>query len=121
MIDGEKVIIGGKEYIFADLNFKAVKKVFPYIQLLNDPSNAGYMDAVSKIVTIGLQRNYPDITEDFIDENLELAEMPDLMEIITKQLTKKKNQAIPAQVTNPSIGENSILGSLPPQDGPGNT
>jgi hypothetical protein len=108
MIDGMNVIIGDKKYIFADLNFKTVQKIFPYIQLLNNPSSDNYMDAVLKIITAGLQRNYPEITEDFISENLQFSEIPDIMLVITNQLTKKKNPETLATQTNQSTGVESI-------------
>jgi hypothetical protein len=121
MIDGAKIIIGGKEYTLPDLNLKTVQKVYAYFPVLGDPSNSEFITAIIKVITAGLQRNYPDITEDEIAENALFHEIQELSVAITNQFTKKKQMGMLAPQTNQSTGENSTPESLPPQAGPGNT
>lgn len=118
MIEGPKVIINDKEYILADFNFKTIQKVFPYIALLSKPTDPNYMEAVLKVITAALQRNYPDISEDFISENLQYTEIEAVMNVLTDQFTKKKTVKPPT--TNQSTGEIFTQVSSLPQDGPGN-
>lgn len=106
MIEGPIVIINGLDYTLADFNFKTIQKVYQYTRLLSKPEDPGYMDAVLKVITCALQRNYPDITEDFVSENLQYSEIEDLMTILTSQFTKKKTMKLQDTV-NPLIGENS--------------
>lgn len=120
MIDGEKIVLGGKEYVLADLNLKSVQKVYPYFSVLGNPSDPDFITAIIKVTTAGLQRNYPEITEDFVAENCMLNEMTDLGIAISNQLTKKKKSETLVPTTNPLTGANSTPELLQPQAGPGN-
>lgn len=120
MFEGSPIVIGGKTYIFADINLKTIKRIFPCIEALSKPTDSpAFLNAITTIVAAGLQRNYPEITEDMVDEQIAYYEIPDILEVITQQITKKKNQGTSTQTLSPSTGEISTQESLPPQDGPG--
>lgn len=110
MIEGITVQIGGQDYILPNLNFRGLQKAEPFMKTLNG------LDLTLKMAFLALQRNYPDITEDFIAETLEDYEFRAITEALTANARKKKT-------TNPQInatGEISTQASLPLQDGLGN-
>jgi len=118
-ITSTPVTIGGQEYLIQDINLRTAKKIFPYMKALSNPEHSNYMDAMGKVITFCLQQMDPQITEDFVVDNMQFCELSDVMEMISAQLTKKK-QMKPA-MSNPSTGESYTQESLQPQDGPGNT
>ncbi len=110
MIDGEKITIGGKEYIFPDLTLGSIQKIWPTRNILSNPDHPECLQNVTKAFCLGLKRNYPEITEDFINDNMMIDEIGSMSEILAKQfekLAKKKNQETLVPTTNPLTGENS--------------
>ncbi len=99
MISGTLVKIGGQDYVVPPYNFGRIKRIAPHLQQLSaylqQPSatsimNDAYLDAVLQLLLIALERNYPDITADFLQENLDWAEVPAFMEVIVNQFVEKK-------------------------------
>lgn len=77
MIDGPKINLGGVERILAPLNFKALRKVGPRMGLLAGlktgmgvPEEA--QDLLVEMVLASLRRNYPEITQEEVEEHLDL-------------------------------------------------
>lgn len=72
-----KVTIGGTEYDTSPLNFKALKKVWPHVSKLTEKTGEETMDdgfeamdlAVIVIVS-SLERKFPEVTIEFVEENL---------------------------------------------------
>ena len=95
MIDGTTVLIGGKPYVLPNLNLGRIRQIIPYLQdlpmggALTDKS----MDALIKVGVASLQRNYPEINEDFLLDTLESYEMAAFLAAITEQFEKKSPTA----------------------------
>lgn len=109
MIDGIKVIIGGSEYIIADFNLRAVQKIAPYLKdfHIGDGATEVQMESVAKVITAALQRNYPDINEDWVLDNLNSYEIIEVMAAIGQQFSKKKPTTAAATVTSTLTGAES--------------
>ncbi len=95
MIDGIKMKIGEHEYIVPALNLKSLNKVQDKINRLFEISQPGVLsaeqtDIMRDIVLEGLQRNYPDLTPEQLDEMLDLSNVSGVMDAI---LGKKANIA----------------------------
>ncbi len=124
MSDFKVLTIGGKDYQFSDLNLKALQKIWPMMPILSAPTNGEYMLYLNKALAIASVKDNPDLTEEFLAENVSVTEIFDLGTFISEQLgklTKKKNPETLAQVTSQSTGGISMVESLQPQDGAGNT
>lgn len=109
MIDGEKILIGGKEYIFPDLTLGAIQKIWPTRTILSNPDHPECLASVTKAFCIGLKRNYPEITEEYLNDNMAIDEIGYMSEILAKQfekLAKKKNPETLVPTMNLLIGEN---------------
>ncbi len=103
MIDGEKIFIGGKEYIFPDLTLLTIQKIWPVRHILSDPNHPECLANIVNAFCLGLKRNYPEITEDFLNDNMLIEEISGMSEVLKTQfdkLAKKKSQEIPTPPTN---------------------
>lgn len=76
IIDGTKIKLGGKDYNVPPLNFKRLRQLNEEINLLSSvngsPTNE-QMDAMIKVVHSALERNYPNITLEDVEDKLDLA------------------------------------------------
>ena len=83
--EGIKLTIGGKEYTFAPLNFAAIKRLRPAIEMLETVTpetkilSDEQVDAFVSIVHASLVRNYPDMTP---DETADLIDMGNIGTIV---------------------------------------
>ena len=82
-----KVTIGGNEYETSPLNFKALKRVWPHVSKLVDKTGEqtmedGFeaMELAVVVVVSSLQRKHPELTEEFVEENLLTTEIKGLQE-----------------------------------------
>lgn len=84
-----KVTIGGEEYQIPPLNFKGIKKVWPHVaKLIEQGDNLALEDSLSVVdVTIvaiaaAFEREHPERTIDWIEENLKATEISDLQFVL---------------------------------------
>ena len=73
---GAWVVMGDKQYKIAPLNFKALRELSDSVKDLTENAPSGMpsgvqMMAMAKIAHAALRRNYPDITEDEVADNLD--------------------------------------------------
>ncbi len=116
--------VGGKEYFVNDLNLKAIQRIWPMMSVLSDPKNPDYMSCLNKALGFALAKSNPDLTEEFLAENVSVEEIFTLGTFISEQLsklTKKKNPATSVAMMSQSTGGISTPESLPQLDGAGNT
>jgi hypothetical protein len=72
MIDGIELKLGEREYIVPPLNLKRVRKLLPILQdVIGKPVNElteEQIDSLSEVVFQALQRNYPNITKEEVED-----------------------------------------------------
>ncbi len=130
MIEGIELKIGESTYTVPPLNFAGLKKVAPKLQGISVALAQGKLgafteeqtDAILEVVLVALKRNYPDLTREKIEEDLDLANMGAVISAVMNISGIKKNPT-PEQkkAMKTSVGETSTPSSLPAQAGPGNT
>lgn len=99
------IMINELPYIIKELKFGVMKKLWPYIQP-KDTSKSDIMNDVleesDKILTICLQENYPEITDDFVEKNAGFVEVNDAIEVLRNMIhdaiTKKKTPAVNQEI-----------------------
>ena len=80
--------IGNKHFEVLPLNLKSLKRLAEkgYLQKLttvgSNALDAEQLEAVVQTVTIALQRNYPDVTSEFIEENVEVHDIGNVLNTI---------------------------------------
>lgn len=76
MIDGVVVRLSGKEYMVPPMSFKSAGALKDRIQLVMDGSSdfmsEAYVDAIFDIYLAAIQRNYPDMTRERLQEIVDL-------------------------------------------------
>lgn len=115
--DGISVTIGGKEYILPPLKFLAAKKVLPLLEGLATRGPEDAMEDLFTILHLGLMRNYPEISRDQIEQEMESSEFFDITEnkipqfIVMSGLDFKKKRIdkalAEAELARRSIGDGS--------------
>src|ERR1017187_9580960 len=78
MLDGIKVKLNGTEFIAPPLALGALKKLLPRITTLNQVGglpSAEDIDTMVVIVHSALLRNYPDITQQEVEDGLDMGNM----------------------------------------------
>jgi hypothetical protein len=84
LIAGAPLQLGRKVYVCPALNLKQLKMFKPELEILNkgmssitegteDEKTMAYVACVAKVVTAALSRNYPDITEEVVEEGIDLS------------------------------------------------
>lgn len=77
----DTVTIGGKHFEVKPLNLKSLKRLAEkgYLQKLSAVTgtalDADQLEAVIQTIAITLQRSYPDVTSEFVEENLEVQDI----------------------------------------------
>jgi hypothetical protein len=131
MIDGKSISIGGKQYMVPPMNFKTLKKVLPMIKSWGsddfkskaEAGDAEYvvslMSKFSDVILLSLQRNYPDLTLDQLEEDLTFNDFSKAIDIIIEVSgLVKVGEKKPVQEPTPqsSSGETSMDISSPLPD-----
>ena len=85
MIDGVAVKMGNMQYTVPPMNFKLLKKLNPQMTqitaVVGTPTEA-QTEAIIDVVHGCLLRNYPEITRDEIEENLDLGNTQSVIKAI---------------------------------------
>ena len=76
------VTLGGRGYELRPLNVKALKSVGNRLHLLDDIGTAEGLDVLVDVLFYGIQRNDPTITRDYVETELEMADIPKAVEAI---------------------------------------
>lgn len=84
MVDGATIKLGEKEYVVPPLNFKALKKLQNHFGALAHISGGQllteeHIDSVLEVLLASLQRNYPEMTREFLEEHVDLANVEPLV------------------------------------------
>jgi hypothetical protein len=69
MIDGPKLTLGGREFVVPPANLKAIRAHMASRSADSSPQEK--IDANVTFILTTLQRNYPDLTEDFLLDHLD--------------------------------------------------
>lgn len=89
MIEGIKVNMGGKDWIVPPLNLKALRRLGPKLKTVGEGGEEA-MGTIVETVHAALQRNYPDISIDEVEDMVDTSNMQDLMQAIMNSSGLKK-------------------------------
>lgn len=96
LIEGKVIKIGGDEYTMPPLNFKTLKKVLPLIRSwgsedilaktkAGDPdANIEMISRFNEVILLALQRNYPEMTMDILEEKITFQEIMPIVDVIAE-------------------------------------
>jgi hypothetical protein len=118
MIPGTVVAIGGEDFIVPPLSIARLREFLPRLQELSglDATQMGVaqLEAPVAIITAALQRNYPDLTKEKVEEILDLGNALPVLNAILGGIK------LPAQVEKPAYepGYVYVPGQGPDLTGP---
>lgn len=127
MSENNIVLIGGKEYVYPTWTMGPIQKIIPLSKELAELASddiTGQLRIMGKMLSIALIRDYPEVTEEFINNWLSMDEIDRISEMTVIQMdkmSKKKNMEMLIPETKTSTGEESTQESSLQQDGAGNT
>jgi len=83
--EGEKVHFAGRDWIVPALSLGQLKKLMPHFQILqSDQFSIEKIDSSLLLIHAALSRNYSDLTLEEVENQVDLAIMPTLMEAILR-------------------------------------
>lgn len=101
------VQVGGRDIEVLPLNLKSLKQVLPMVRSMRVPAEGdsveGGIDQMLSLVEVLLKRGNPDITRDWLEENLSVAElMPLLQKVMAASGFIQTGEAVSTgEVTSP--------------------
>jgi hypothetical protein len=105
LLDGIKVNVGGRELIIPPLNLRALRKLKEKIKLLekmNTVPGEEEIDALLDIVTSAVQRNYPEITRDNLEDLVDLANLQEVVPaVLAASGLVRRKEAAPGEAVSP--------------------
>lgn len=130
--DGISVRLGRKSYVIAPISLGKLKLLRKELTAYKEDLSEESIDTVIKSLFYSLQRNYPDITLEQVEEMIDVSNAGEIMRCVMdhsgmyrakleKEAAEKGKQADPDESGNPSplsSGGNSTLESLPTLDIP---
>jgi hypothetical protein len=85
MIPGVSVTMGGQEWTVPPLTLGQLRRLMPLVKQLTEigaQMGESQIAAVVEIVTAALQRNYPDLTTDAVEEVLDLGNSAQVLHVV---------------------------------------
>jgi hypothetical protein len=79
IMPGVQIAIGDRKYIVPPLTLGQIRRLAPELNRIGDRVSmldGEVIGAIVKVVTAALQRNYPDLTEEAVEEMLDMANAP---------------------------------------------
>jgi hypothetical protein len=82
--DGVDVVLGKGIYTAPPLTLRAIRTLMPKISLLSDPttSQEASFDILAEVIHATLKRNYPALTQEEVEEGLDIKNVGAAMEAI---------------------------------------
>lgn len=75
LLDGVTLRVGRRDYVVPPLNLKGVKRVQALMPQLSNEADPGSIDAAIEILQLAINRNYPDVTREQIEEDVDLGNL----------------------------------------------
>ena len=131
MIPGVAVVMGGREWTVPALTLGQLRRLMPKVHQLSDVSaqmGANQIEVLVEIVTAALQRNYPDITTDTVENLLDLGNAAPVLSAVLTGSGLSRPGLSSGEATAPGsgsgartpipaeLGQTSMAFSPPPAD-----
>ena len=90
MLEGIKINLGGREFTAPPLPLKVFRLHPDWFEILNDLTGLPTPETVeimTQIILAALQRNYPDLTAETLEDLLDVSNMPIAMRAVMGQAT----------------------------------
>lgn len=82
LLDGARLKIGRREYIVPPLNLRGVKRAQVLIPALAREGDPAAVDAAVEILHLAVARNYPEVTREQLEDEVDLGNLNQLVEAV---------------------------------------
>lgn len=84
MFEGTTITIQGQKYIVPPLSFSGMKKIEQDLLVLNDPKSTDFSKicVMVKAIKLALRRNYPDMTDEQIEDMIDVGNINNVFDAI---------------------------------------
>ncbi len=104
MLSGIVVKMGGREWTVPPLTLGQLRQLLPKVHQLSDASaemDGTHIAILIEIVTAALQRNYPDITSDFVESLVDLGNAGEVLNAVLRGSGLKQRAVSPGEEVAP--------------------
>lgn len=100
--EGVQITLGKSIYVAPPLTLKALRMLMPKIAALSDPATTreASFDILAELVHTTLKRNYPALTQDDVEDGLDMKNVTDVMSAILETSGLKQGN-VQAATENP--------------------
>lgn len=100
LVDGTTITLGGRPFVLPPFNFRLLKKYMPVINgFTTNDMDVERVDAIVEMVHAALLRNYPGFSREFVEENMDLRNMPVIFAALMNQSGLTEGEARPVAET----------------------
>jgi hypothetical protein len=100
LLDGVTLRIGRRDYVVPPLNLRGVKRVQALAPALNSEGPES-IDAGIEVIQMAVSRNYPDITREQLEEDIDLGNLEGLVKAVVQIAGFKDPKAEGAPAATP--------------------
>lgn len=111
--EGEKLKLGDKEYVIPPLTWRRIRELLPVLGRIKISPvgleiTGEMLDDYATVILAALNRNYPDMTRESLEDVLDLGNAPQIFLAIMGMSGLIRGEMMPG-MASPSIGGDSIL------------
>jgi hypothetical protein len=82
LIEGVTLRIGRRDYVVPPLNLKGVKRAQKLVPMLGNEGDPVSIDAALEIVHLAVTRNYPEVTVEQLEEDIDLGNLMAIVQAV---------------------------------------
>lgn len=98
MVEGKEIKLGGKDFVFPPIPLSGLAKLGDRLQQIGVGMSEESITALSDGVFYSLRRNYPDIAQSFVQDNIDLLNVHSVVDAFVEvNGFQKANQSGEAQ------------------------
>lgn len=92
LLDGEKVTVAGQEFTIPAFNVKQMRDSAKARGVMRaaDNDTPEYIDAMTEVVAVALQRNCPGLTFEQVQDNLDMTDLDNVFKALNRLTNKQK-------------------------------
>ena len=115
LFPGVEIEIAGRKWVVPPLTLGQIRRLAPTLAIFNARDEPGLdadmiFGAIVKIVTAALRRNYPDLTEDLVEEMLDMGNAPQVFLAVLTGSGLRRSGA--GEAAAPSAGGDGAISTV---------
>jgi len=98
MVEGKTIVLGGQAFTLSAVPAVGLKKIGPNLQLIGSDFSEASIDALVDAIYYGVKRNHPDVTRDFVEMNIDVTNIGEVVDVFAEVNTvKRRTEGAPGE------------------------